>query len=202
MRCDETKALEPFFLACERMSSSMPYQFFSIVLPDVGNMAEELNSFLSTHRIIDKHWETVLRDGVPYQVCRVEYVKDGRYPQDNSTSGSSFSRKPAQVDYREVLSEDDFRVFDELRKARKKLAESEKVDAFMVFTNAQLAEMVTSHADSMEALKKIKGVGDAHLTKYGNLILEALRTARTRQSPPPSEDAAKNDASVEEKQTT
>lgn len=180
----------------------MPYQFFSIVLPDVGNMAEELNSFLSTHRIIDKHWETVLRDGVPYQVCRVEYVKDGRYPQDNSTSGSSFSRKPAQVDYREVLSEDDFRVFDELRKARKKLAESEKVDAFMVFTNAQLAEMVTSHADSMEALKKIKGVGDAHLTKYGNPILEALRTARTRQSPPPSEDAAKNDASVEEKQTT
>ena len=61
---------------------------------------------------------------------------------------------------------------------------------------------MTSHADSMEALKKIKGVGDAHLTNYGNLILEALRTARTRQSPPPSEDAAKNDASVEEKQTT
>ena len=96
----------------------MPYQFFSIVLPDVGNMAEELNSFLSTHRIIDKHWETVLRDGVPCQICRVEYIKDGRYPQDNSTSGSSFSRKPAQVDYREVLSEEDFRVFDELRKAR------------------------------------------------------------------------------------
>lgn len=202
MRCDETKALEPLFLACESLFSSMPYQFFSIVLPDVGNMAEELNSFLSTHRIIDKHWETVLRDGVPYQVCRVEYVKDGRFPPDNSSSGSSFSRKPAQVDYREVLSEDDFRVFDELRKARKKLAESEKVDAFMVFTNAQLAEMVTNHADSMEALKKIKGVGDAHLTKYGNLILEALRTARTRQCPPPSEDAARNDASVEEKQTT
>lgn len=86
-----------------------------------------------------------------------------------------------------MLSEDDFRVFDELRKVRKKLAESEKVDAFMVFTNAQLAEMVTSYADSMEALKKIKGVGDAHLTKYGNLILEALRTARARQSPPPNE---------------
>ena len=42
--------------------------------------------------------------------------------------------------------------------------------------------MVTSHADSMEALKKIKGVGEAHLTKYGNPILEALRTARARQS--------------------
>lgn len=72
----------------------------------------------------------------------------------------------------------------------------------MVFTNAQLAEMVTSHADSMEALKKIKGVGDAHLTKYGNLILEALRAAHARQSPPPSEGVAKDDASVEEKQTT
>lgn len=157
----------------------MPYQFFSIAIPDVGNQSEELNTFLATHRIIDKHWETVCRDGVPYQVCRVEYVNVNGKSAVGGSAEVPISRKPPVVDYREVLSEEDFRIFDELRKIRKKLAETEKVDAFLVFTNAQLAEMVTSKADSLEAIGKIKGIGEAHLKKYGGMILEGLRSARS-----------------------
>lgn len=178
----------------------MPYQIFSIAIPDVGNQSEELNVFLCTHRIIDKHWETVVRDGVPYQVCRVEYVggsRDASEAMKGSSGSAALNRRPSPVDYREVLSAEDFRIFDELRKVRRKIAEAEKVDAFLVFTNAQLAEMVTGKSDSLESLSKIKGIGESHLKKYGSMILEGLRNARTSQKQA-AEGSAKDDAGTEE----
>lgn len=177
----------------------MPYQIFSIAIPDVGNLSEELNAFLGTHRIVDKHWETVVREGVPYQVCRVEYVggrREASEGQNGSSVGSSFGRRQSPVDYREILSEEDFRIFDELRKVRRKIAEAEKVDAFLVFTNAQLAEMVTGGSDSLESLSKIKGIGESHLKKYGSMILEGLRAARNRRKQ--ASEGSAHDAKTEE----
>ena len=45
---------------------------------------------------------------------------------------------------------------------------------YLVFTNAQLAEMATSRADSLAALGRIDGVGEARIKKYGQRMLAVL----------------------------
>jgi hypothetical protein len=47
-----------------------------------------------------------------------------------------------KVDYREVLSAQDFAVFSKLREVRKGLAEKEGVPPYTIFTNEQLAAVV------------------------------------------------------------
>jgi len=79
------------------------------------------------------------------------------------------------VDYKEVLNEVDFAVFARLRELRKTLAEKEAVPPYAVFTNEQLAAMVTQKSDSLTALGQIEGVGASRLEKYGPAFLEFLK---------------------------
>jgi hypothetical protein len=53
------------------------------------------------------------------------------------------------VDYKEVLNEADFAVFSRLRDLRKVIAEKEAVPAYAIFTNEQLAAMVTGKVDRL-----------------------------------------------------
>ena len=82
--------------------------------------------------------------------------------------------RPGKIDYREVLSPEDFAVFARLRQLRKEIAQAEAVPVYTIFTNDQLAQMVQSRATTKAALEKIAGVGDARIEKYGPRVLEFL----------------------------
>ena len=84
------------------------------------------------------------------------------------------SRNQERVDYRKVLSDDEFQIFCRLRDARKSIAESEGVPLYTVFTNAQLAEIVRANCENMDNLQAIKGLGKGRLAKYGQAILDVL----------------------------
>ena len=81
------------------------------------------------------------------------------------------------MDYKEILSADDFAVFVRLREARKELAAKEAIPVYAVCTNEQLAEMAKDRAATMADLKKIDGFGDAKAEKYGEAFLAAMREA-------------------------
>ena len=66
-----------------------------------------------------------------------------------------------RVDYKEILSADDFAVFVRLREVRKELAGKEAIPVYAVCTNEQLAEMAKGRAATLADLKKIDGFGDA-----------------------------------------
>jgi superfamily II DNA helicase RecQ len=78
------------------------------------------------------------------------------------------------VDYKEVLNEADFAVFSRLRDLRKVIAEKEAVPAYAIFTNEQLAAMVTGKVESLTEMGKIDGIGAARIEKYGAAFLKAL----------------------------
>ncbi len=78
------------------------------------------------------------------------------------------------MDYREVLSAEDFAVFAKLRDLRKEIAQGEAVPVYTIFTNEQLAKMVQAKATTKAALEKVAGVGDARIEKYGARVLEVL----------------------------
>jgi superfamily II DNA helicase RecQ len=135
-------------------------------MQDGGGPADELNAFLSTHRIlaIERHFVPESINSV-WAICVTYLDSAGRPPAE----------KRGRVDYREVLSDSDFALFARLRALRKALAEKDGVPAYALFTNEQLAEMVRRRVHSIQALEQIDGVGPARTEKYGAPFLDILR---------------------------
>jgi superfamily II DNA helicase RecQ len=150
----------------------MKVKVFSI--PAVGDeYAEEcVNEFLARHRIaqIDRQ---LVNDGAGsyWTVCV------GYWQPDAATTSRT---KKNRVDYREVLDEPRFREYAALRDWRKKVAESEGVPVFTVFTNEQLAHIVRLASPNLKTVSSIEGIGKSKLEQYATLVLEEL--ARHRQA--------------------
>ncbi len=73
------------------------------------------------------------------------------------------------------MSAAEFALFAKLRNLRKTLAEGEGVPVYAVFTNEQLAAMVTRRASTTAAIAAVPGVGEARLKKYGDALLSVLQ---------------------------
>ncbi len=114
----------------------MPLKFFTIPIQDLASSEGELNGFLANHRVlsVDRHF--VEHGASSFWTVCVDYL-DGQ----PATSSDSRSRR-AKVDYRDLLSPEDFAVYAKLRDLRKEIAQAEAVPVYTVFTNAQLAQMV------------------------------------------------------------
>ncbi len=69
----------------------------------------------------------------------------------------------------------DGELFEKLRVVRKHLAEERGVPAYVVFSDATLAEMAAKNPRSAEELAQISGVGPTKLSRYGEQFLAALR---------------------------
>lgn len=146
----------------------MPYEFIQIPANGQGNAKEELNKLLRGGRIASVRKEFVPNGEDSFWAFCIEYL-DGAVSGGKGRMGSG-----PKVDYKEVLSMEDFVVFSRLRDLRKTIAEKEAIPAYSIFTNEQLAAMVTGKVDSLAALGAIPGVGAARLEKYGAAFLGNL----------------------------
>jgi superfamily II DNA helicase RecQ len=151
----------------------MPFKFFTIPIHDPGQAEAELNGFLRSHKVlaVDRRW--VEQGASSFWSFCVDYL-------ETSSGGGSDGRPAGQrgkVDYKEVLTAEEFAVFARLREVRKEIAAAEAVPVYTIFTNEQLAQMVQAKAKDRAALEKIAGVGDARIDKYGARMLEVLAGA-------------------------
>jgi superfamily II DNA helicase RecQ len=150
----------------------MAFRIFTVPIRDPAASQDELNSFLQSHKVlsVEQHW--VDRGADSFWSFCVDYHD---YHASATKSASTTVRgKKSQVDYREVLNEEDFAVYSELRELRKQLAQQESVAVYVVFTNEQLAEMVQQRVATKADLERIVGAGSARIGKYGEQFLELL----------------------------
>lgn len=159
----------------------MQFQFFHIPAVDPDTQTAALNQFLNQHRILTVEREFVADGQNSFWTLSVKYAIADATP--------SVSTGKRSIDYREVLNENDFAVFAKLRTLRKTLAERERVPAYALFTNEQLAKIVRDRVDSKEGLKKISGVGELKVAKYGDAFLAVAREAFADTAPLQSEPA-------------
>ena len=147
---------------------SFKYNFFQI--PACGDtfLEEELNLFLESKAVVDVRQEFVAAEGGA-QWCFSIRWREGALSKDPQ------KRAKAVVDYKEVLSPEDFVTFARLRELRKELAKTEQVPAYAIFTNEQLAEIAKALPVSGHALSKIEGVGENRVEKYGTQFLNLLK---------------------------
>ena len=80
------------------------------------------------------------------------------------------------------LSRADEQLLDALKKKRIEIARSEKVPAYIVFSDRTLAEMAVRRPRSLEALSRIRGVGEMKLERYGDNFLAVIRSAKETEA--------------------
>lgn len=161
----------------------MPYRFFVVRLDDRGEAQEELNRFVRGHRVlaVDKRW--VEQGPESFWAFCVDFLDGdaGRSP------GGQRGGQRNRVDYREVLTPEQFTLFSKLRDLRKVIAQEEAVPVYAVFTNEQLAQMVQARITSKGGLETIVGVGDARVGRYGERVIALMVAANGDAADAPGE---------------
>lgn len=143
-------------------------QYTNFIIPKGGNSQnlDDLNSFLRKHKIISVAKEFFQQDG-SWSIL-VEYLEvddNPRYLQNG---------KSGKVDYKQILSEEEFAVFSKLRDWRKKVAGEKNIPPYVIFTDKQMAEIITSKTKSKSDLQKINGIGKEKSDQYGTDVLFIL----------------------------
>lgn len=66
-------------------------------------------------------------------------------------------------------------LMDTLKELRKTISTEEHIPAYMVFSDASLADMVKRQPTDIDAFSDVSGVGEIKLAKYGRKFVEAIR---------------------------
>ena len=77
------------------------------------------------------------------------------------------------------VSEEDASLWDQLRDARKTLAEKFNIPPYMVFHDATLMEFMECKPKTLQDMRALNGVGDAKLEKFGQSFLDVLLDKET-----------------------
>lgn len=150
----------------------MKLRVFSIAAHGDSSTADELNAFLSSHRIRDVDKRFVDDGARSFWSLAVTYL-DGDDAQARPGSGTHANHRQ-RIDYRDVLNPKEFAAYAALRELRKQWAARDGVPPYHVLTNEQLAALVQGRKRTRVELEAIDGFGPARLAKYGEELLAAL----------------------------
>jgi len=153
----------------------MNFKVFQYRLPISGEL-EDLNQYLAAHKIASATHHIVPCNGASMLVVVVETVGTPAPKSEGGAEKKGYANPPL-VDYREILTDEQFAVFSQLRDARKERAEELGLEVFTLFSNAQLAEMVTAKTVTEAKLGKIAGIGKGRMEKYSSVVLPILQRA-------------------------
>ena len=102
--------------------------FFSVNAADPADAAQDVNAFLASHTILSMTKELIREADRAYWSICVEYQVGNPTTDQITTSAKS------KIDYRDVLSPEEFTVFSQLRDLRKKLAERDAIPVYAIST--------------------------------------------------------------------
>ena len=94
-------------------------------------------------------------------------------PREKTRTVRGKSRKDLFADTDLTEGKED--LFEVLRSLRKEIADEQGVPAFIIFSNATLAEMALVRPTTMRQLLSIKGVGVAKANQYGQRFIACIR---------------------------
>lgn len=159
--------MEGMVLVSEGNEKLVNMQIKVISVPVVGGeaMNEELNKFLQSHKILQVEQQLVNASEGPYWSFCIRYTQ-----AKVDKKGKTAVRK----DYREILSEEVFGRFAQLRNIRLQLAKEDGVPAFALFTNEELAGLAALEKITLAGMRTVKGVGEKKTEKYGERLIKAL----------------------------
>jgi superfamily II DNA helicase RecQ len=143
-------------------------QFASFFVSPFGeaSVCDELNLFLRSHRVINVEKRLVDGERGTGWLFLIEY---------GEALKGAVSASP-KVDYKELLNEKEYALYNALRDLRKTLGEQQGVAVYTIFTNEQLVAMVKKHPHTKKDIAAIPGVGESRLNSYAESFIKFFNT--------------------------
>ena len=148
----------------------MGFKFFVIPIHASEEIETELNHFLLTHRVISVNRQFIADGSNSCWAMCIEFISGKNV--EGTVKYSPLSRN--RIDYKSILSPDEFTVYSQLRALRKEIAQIEAVPVYTLFTNEQLAQIVQRKCQSKSDLIGIEGVSEVKVEKYLDKLLNIL----------------------------
>ena len=158
----------------------MQLKLFIVPVKNMAASEQEMNAFLRGQRVLAVKKEFVPDGENSFWTFCVEHL------ETSGAVGCSGEGRGAKVDYKEVLSAEDFTLFCRLREWRKAAAEKDAIPVYAVLSNGQLAQLARRRPTSLRELREIDGLGDSKVQRYGDAVLQAL--AAPAATPPAKEE--------------
>ncbi|MGD9707324.1 MAG: HRDC domain-containing protein [Candidatus Delongbacteria bacterium] len=142
-------------------------KIFTVPVFESEQAVDELNKFLNSHRVIKirEEFNPNVSDGY-WSFC-VEYLQSG--------INKSKSNNVEKVDYKNILTEDQFKIFSRFRAIRKEIAKEEALPAYAIFTDKELADISKLNELSVSKLKSVEGIGEKKIERYGLKFIEMFK---------------------------
>lgn len=148
----------------------MPLRFFVVPIRNLEQASEPVNAFLASHQVfsVDRRWVDLGTESF-WAFC-IDYhaLKGAPFPSSNNGN-----YRP-KVDYKEVLSPQEFAVYSRLRAFRKTISQTDAVPVYAIFSNEQLAEITRKNCRTLDELATIDGIGEGRVKKYGERLLAVM----------------------------
>lgn len=150
----------------------MQIKLFTIPVGDSGGALQEMNAFLRSNKVLEVENHLTSNENGAYWCFCVRYIERA-YPEAKASKGE------AQTDYKKVLDEPTFQKFSKLREIRKRIAAAEGISAFIVFADAELAELAKLDEITEKAMLGIKGIGEKKVERFAKHFLTQPQTDET-----------------------
>ena len=105
--------------------------------------------------------------------ARIELRKD---LTSGAAKGGQRGKRAAAAAAASIVAEADVGLLAKLKALRSKLAQAQKLPAYVVFSDRTLAELASFRPANLSAMREIHGIGDTKLERYGAAFLEVIRT--------------------------
>ena len=134
-------------------------------LSAVGLIAQDLMEH-GRWWVTDEGWRVLKGE------TRIELRKD---LSSGAAKGKAGARRDRRAATAAIVGEGDTPLLDALKALRTKLARTQNVPAYVVFSDRTLAELASHRPANPGAMREIHGIGDAKLERYGAAFLEVIR---------------------------
>ena len=145
----------------------------------------ELSAFLEEHDALSVAHHPLAIDGQPALAVIVTWRGRASAPLPAPPRGRPLPQAPPLE-----VAEPDRALFELLRAWRNERARRDGRPAYVMFTNAQLAEVARVRPATLARLGEVPGIGDSRLAAFGEEVLAVLRSAPEASPPPPAEEPA------------
>lgn len=150
----------------------MKIKFFTIPINTAEDFEKEVNAFLSNHKIVENEKHLIQSAGQAYWCIYISYIEQGKTVYTKS--------KGDPIDYMKILPEKERIKYQQLKTVRKEIAKEDAVSAFVVATNAELAEIAKLETITVAGMKKISGFGEKKAEKYAKKIIDKMKRYETQ----------------------
>src|SRR5882672_3781576 len=110
-----------------------------------------------------------------WRVLKGEASIELRKDLSSGAAGKGSRREKRAATAAAIVGDADAVLLEALKALRTKLAQAQKVPAYVVFSDRTLIELATHRPASARAMREIHGVGDTKLERYGAAFLEVIR---------------------------